>query len=177
VNHIAVVGFPELSAEDQEWIERIRASHDPHAGRLPVHVTFVFPCVAAPRLAVAEMNAAAAASGPFAFRVAGVEAVADETGAGAHVFLVPDDRACAAITSLHDRLYEAALRPHLRTDIPFIPHLTVAAAADVDACRTLADALRERGSRVHGTVAEIVLLDVTTSPAQPLYRCRLSGGE
>ena len=28
MSHIAVVGYPELSAEDQEWIERVRASHD-----------------------------------------------------------------------------------------------------------------------------------------------------
>ena len=80
MNHIAVVGYPELSAEDQEWIERVRASHDPQAGRLPVQVTFVFPCIAAPARVIAEMNAVAAAMGPVSFRVTAIEAFADATG-------------------------------------------------------------------------------------------------
>ena len=176
MNHIAVVGFPELSAEDQEWIEGIRASHDPQAGRLPVHVTFVFPCRTAPGPVIAEMIAVAAAMGPVSFRVTAVDAVADATGGGAHVFFMPDDEASGAIAALHDRLYEGELRPHLRTDLAFIPHLTVAAAGSLAECRALADAFRERGGRVRGTVAEIALLDIATSPATTLSRCRLSGG-
>ena len=81
-----------------------------------------------------------------------------------------------AFTALHDRLYDGELQPHLRTDIAFNPHLTVAAAGSLGECRALADSLRERGARVRGRVAELALLDVTTSPAQTLYLCRLSGG-
>ena len=41
----AVVAFPLLDADDRQWIESIRAKHDPEAKRIAAHFTLVFPAV------------------------------------------------------------------------------------------------------------------------------------
>jgi 2'-5' RNA ligase len=173
---IAIVAFPALSIDDQQWIDEMRARHDPHARLIDAHATLVFPCTAPADTVAAEMLTLAATTSPIAFGISGTRAVSDAFGSGAHVFLLPDSSASAAITELHDRLYQGVLRPHLRDDIPFVPHITVAGAADHDDCRALAESLHTRSLSVRGTFAEIVLVDVDTMPVTPLVSCRLSRG-
>lgn len=86
---------------------------------------------------------------PFVCRCATV--VKDATNEYTHVFLVPDE-GYSAIVKLHDRLYEGPLSPHLRLDIPFIPHIGVANASDPRACKALADELNSEGFEIRGSV-------------------------
>jgi 2'-5' RNA ligase len=172
-SHIAIVAYPRLNVDDQRWIESVRAEHDPQAHRIGAHVTLVFPCVAPSEDIVAELATIAATTPPVSFHVVTTEAMPDAFGSGAHVFLRPDDAAGAAITRLHARLYEGALRPHLRTDIPFIPHITVA-AADLDQCRAIAVSLRERSRVVRGSLDGLVLLDIADGTVKPLFRATLT---
>lgn len=39
-------------------------------------------------------------------------------------------RGAPSITALHDRLYTRSLQPHLRRDLPYAPHVTIARHAD-----------------------------------------------
>jgi 2'-5' RNA ligase len=67
---------------------------------------------------------------------------------------VPDHGA-TEIIDLHDKLYSGFLESHLRTDLPFIPHITVAAHADVDECERLAATLNEQSREIRGEVAGV----------------------
>lgn len=168
VPSIAVVAYPVLAPDDARWIEAVRAAHDPNHQRLRAHVTLVFPVEAAGL--EAHVAAIAASVAPIRFVLREVRAVRDHaTGAGGHVFLVPDEGA-AAITALHDRLYTGPLAPHLRADLPFIPHVTIAANRDFGACERLAAQLRvEIRGELHAIdVLELGAGDVRTLARYPL---------
>ena len=52
----AVVTFPLLDADDRQWLESIRAKHDPEAKRIAAHFTLVFPAVMPGRATEAHLT-------------------------------------------------------------------------------------------------------------------------
>jgi len=72
---------------------------------------------------------------------------------------VPDEGG-AQIATLHDRLYAGALRPHLRSDIPFVPHMTIGAVQDLQFAERLAKELGVGSRTVRGVVGDMELVDV-----------------
>jgi 2'-5' RNA ligase len=156
---LAVVAYPGLEAADREWVESIRTKHDPQAARISVHFTLVFPADASPSDVAEEVSAVAGSTGPIPFTIRGARAVPDSLAAGAHALLVPGEGG-DEITRLHDRLYEGVLRPHLRVDIPFIPHMTVAAASDLDSCWRLIGELSLNRRTVRGNIGSVELVEV-----------------
>lgn len=69
------------------------------------------------------------------------------------------DEGHSDIVKLHDKFYEGEIAPHLRLDIPFIPHIGVANSPDPRVCKRLADKLNRRDFRLEG---EIEALDVAS---------------
>jgi len=120
---LAVVAYPDLDDGDRQWIESFRAKHDPQAPRIDVHFTLVFPVEAVPTDLDPEVAVVARSTRPIPFAIRDIKVVRDALGILSHVFLVPDEGG-ARITTLHDRLYGGTLRAHLRSDIPFVPHIT-----------------------------------------------------
>ena len=156
---LAIVSYPHLEDADRDWIESVRAKHDPQAPRIGVHFTLVFPAEVLPIVVAAEVSAVARSAKPIPFTIRCAKAVRDVVGGGGHVFLVPDEGR-DEIAQLHDQLYEGALRPHLRADIPFTPHLTVAAGSDPAWCEGLAEELGLDHRTVCGILRSIELVDV-----------------
>lgn len=151
---LAVVSYPTVSREDLDWMQSIRAEHDGlYYEVADPHLTLVFPVFGLDRGCFLEHvrgRVRGVEKIPFVCRCATV--VKDATNEYTHVFLVPDE-GHGAIVKLHDRLYEGPLSPHLRLDIPFIPHIGVATAADPKkACKTLADRLNREGFEIGGHV-------------------------
>jgi len=138
---LAIVAYPCLTEADRQWIESIRARHDPQASRISAHFTLVFPVEVSPIDVLRNVSVVAKSTQPIQFVIRDARAVRDALGGGSHVFLVPD-KGRVEITKLHDRLYEGVLRAHLRTDFPFMPHITVAAAPPLDSGKRLAQALK-----------------------------------
>jgi 2'-5' RNA ligase len=60
------------------------------------------------------------------------------------------------------------LRPNLREDIPFLPHVTVAGSRDVGECERLAEMLNRQGVDVKGTVSSIELIEVGNAGVKTL---------
>jgi 2'-5' RNA ligase len=119
----AIVWFPQF--EDDKAAQRIanfRREHDPLADTIDSHLAVVFPFHA--NLTVAQLASHIKRSTfgwpvlPVTFR--GVESVQSE-----FILLMCDLRK-EAITELHDRLYRGVLKPFLREDISYTPHLTLA---------------------------------------------------
>jgi len=154
---LAVVAYPKLDEADRERIEAFRTQHDPQAARLAAHFTLVFPIVTDLIELEDELALIAKSTSPISFRLRGTKAVQDSLSMESHVFLVPAEGS-ADITMLHDRLYSGALRPHLRSDILFVPHITVAAAPSLLEAQALADELEVRDIR--GVIAALELIDV-----------------
>jgi predicted protein tyrosine phosphatase/2'-5' RNA ligase len=171
---LAVVAYPVLDEADRQWIESFRLKHDPQSARIGAHFTLVFPVDAEPADVEADIQAGARAAAPIAFSIHRSELVVDVWGGGTHVFLVPEEGA-AAISALRDRLYAGTLRPHLRADIPFVPHITVGLAQDAAAALTLAEALDASNRVIRGVVDRIDVVDTGASVVQPIASFALTG--
>jgi 2'-5' RNA ligase len=156
---LAVVAYPHLAEGDRQRIESFRAEHDPQVSRITLHFTLVFPFEGVPDELVQEMAVVARSTEPIAFAIRRSAVAPDGVGNGYHIFLVPDEGR-GQIAALHDRLCAGALRPYLRGDIPFVPHITVGAARDAQVAEGWAEALDVPSRIVQGTVAGIDLVDV-----------------
>jgi 2'-5' RNA ligase len=175
MTELAIVAYPALDAVDRQWIEGMRAERDPVAARVAVHFTVVFPVEAPLDEVVLEVATVTASTEPIRFVIRRAEAVPDR--AGARVFLVPDE-GTAEIVTLHDRLYNGVLRPHLRTDIPYVPHMTVAADRRLEPCAAWAQELNQTQRTIRGLLRSVDIVDVATTPVRSVYvgilgRCTL----
>jgi 2'-5' RNA ligase len=172
---LAIVTHPNLDQADRQWIESFRTQHDPQASRLGVHFTLVFPVVAVPGELEPEIAMVALSTRPISFTIRGGRVVRDVLGNGCHIFLVPDEGG-AQIATLHDRLYAGALRAHLRTDMPFVAHMTVGAVPDSQVAERLLDELAAGSRIVRGTVADIELVDVGAPRVRSIATYALGNG-
>ena len=162
----AVVAFLHLQPSDRQWIESIRAKHDPEARRIAAHFTLVFPAVLPLRAVEAHVERIARSTEPFRFLLRRATVAPDALGSGGHVFLIPEDGR-DALAGLHERLYEGALQRHSKRNAAFTPHVTVAAGTAIDSLHALAGELNARGLGIRGSISEIVLVDVTTAEIRP----------
>jgi 2'-5' RNA ligase len=156
---LAIVAYPGLDDFDRRWIEAFRTEHDPQAARIAVHFTLVFPLDAAAHDVETELREAARSTQRIRFVIRRTEVVHDTAIGATHILLVPDDGG-THIVELHDRLYAGRLRAHLRSDIRFVPHMTVGATPDSFSADRL---VSERGIRsriVHGTIDRLNLVEV-----------------
>ncbi len=143
----AVAWFPRFAG--LEGIEAFRERHDPMAATIRAHLTLVFPFPTALTALQVQTHVRKVASGwpvvPVSFR--GVRNVANE-----FAFLMAQ-RGAASIAGLHDRLYTRSLRPHLRRDLDYAPHITVARCPDP---ARLEDALAEAEARLGGEYSDVI---------------------
>jgi 2'-5' RNA ligase len=163
----AVVAFPLFGEDDRQWIESIRAKHDPEAKRIPAHFTLVFPAVLPLRATESHVARIAHSTQPFKFVLRRAAVAPDTRGTGGHVFLIPEDGR-DALGALHERLCEDVPQPQWSRNTSFTPHITVAAATSMDPLHALAGDLNVKGLAIRGSISEIVLVDVANSGIWPV---------
>jgi 2'-5' RNA ligase len=169
----AVVTFPLLNPDDRQWIESIRAKHDPESKRIAAHFTLVFPAVMSARATEAHLSRVAHSTEPIRFVLRRAAVAPGAPGSGGHVFLIPEDGR-DALAGLHERLYDGVLQPHSRRSTAFTPHMTVAAGTAIESLHTIAGELNAKGMSIRGSIAEIVLVEVT--PAEIRHAARFPLG-
>jgi len=90
------------------------------------HFTLVFPTVGtAARHFITEVELRSEGFQAFDFNLRCATLNRDAFAPMCHTLLVPDE-GNSNIVRLHDRLYAGMLRPQLRLDIDFIPHVGIA---------------------------------------------------
>ena len=151
----AVAWFPRF--EGIERIEAFRARHDPASREIAAHLSLVFPFPTAHTSLQVETHVNRVVSGwppiPVAFRR--VRMYANE-----FLFLMAA-RGASSITALHDQLYTRSLAPHLRRDLPYEPHITIARHAEFSSLEAaFAEAEEEFGGEFGATIREVTLLGV-----------------
>jgi 2'-5' RNA ligase len=150
------LAYPTVSASDRALLDRFRAEHDlRYRDVVAPHFTLAFGCTAVAEDDYCRHVAAVAQRTPaitFSCRYAMLGADhAEDTG---YVFLVPDE-GYAALSRLHDALYSGPLEPHLRLDIPYVPHVTIGTLADRRLAKQLCDELNVAGVRIEGRVGAV----------------------
>ena len=171
----AVVAFPLLDADDKQWIDSIRAKHDPEAKHIAAHFTLVFPAVMPLRMTEAHVARVAQSTEPIRFVLRRAAVVPDTVGTGGHVFLLAEDGR-DALAALHERLYEGVPQTHVRRMASFMPHVTVAASASIDPLHTLAGELNTKALAIRGSISEVVLVELTRAEIRNVGHFPLSGG-
>lgn len=156
---LAVVAYPTLTERDRRWVESVRASHDPQAARLSAHFTYVFPTVLSAPALVDHVTVVAARFRTIPFVIRRAIALRDPMTGKSHVFLTPDEGRDSMI-ALHDGLYGETLQVHLRRDIPFEPHITVATVETFGECEGLAHAMNGAFPTIRGVVNALDVVEV-----------------
>ena len=168
---IAVVAYPTVDQQTLDWIDSIRVRHDPQARRIPPHFTLVFPVEESPGDITEEIARVCLRHQPIPFVIRSVISMPDVVHGGAHVFVVPDEGR-DRIARLHDELYAGVLRQHLREDIPFVPHVTIA-TGDLHWCESYAQQLNGTFQPVRGVIESVTLLDVSRPKIESIVRLAL----
>jgi 2'-5' RNA ligase len=171
---LAIVAYTILEEADLAAIQSVRAAHDPQFAMLAPHFTLVFPIEAPFTDLTAALESTTVAVAPFSFVLRSVRAVRDAFGPGGHVFLVPDQGA-QQLTELHTRLYGGVLKWANRADIPYVPHITVAAHADFSQCEALAAQLACNQKERSGWVEKLTAVEVAGASVKTLAVSRLAG--
>ena len=155
---LAVICPLDIAADDRAWIEGLRAQHDPQHDLVAAHFTLVFPMadVSASRLA-RHVEQIASHTAAIGFQLSSARAVRDRFAPRSHVFLTPDE-GDAEIRRLHGILYGGELSSSLRKDVPYHPHVTVAAVDTHSAAETLGHELGE--FRISGSLRSLALMSV-----------------
>ena len=102
-------------------IENIRQKHDPLFGLIPPHITIVFPFKS--NISNDELKSHILNSAKGISKIE-IEFTNRITNIGNYLFLEVESGK-EKIEVLHDRLYTGPLLQFLRTDILYIPHVTV----------------------------------------------------
>ncbi|PGO25399.1 2'-5' RNA ligase [Bacillus cereus] len=102
-------------------IQSMREKHDPLFGLIPPHITIVFPFKSSISNDELEVHILNVAKGVQPIEIDFANRISSK---GEYLFLEVE-RGKEQIEELHDRLYTGFLLQFLRTDIAYIPHVTV----------------------------------------------------
>jgi 2'-5' RNA ligase len=155
---IAVIAYPKFIPNENKFFSVNRTKYPKLTyPKFESHFTLIFPQVSVPLESLVEHVQAVVVDQPaIPFSMRRVQAVADVLSDNTYLFLVPDE-GYEAVFQLHDRLYTGVLAAELRTDIPFIPHITIGYTSDAAYCRQIAD---EWNAQTWEIMGRIELLDV-----------------
>lgn len=150
---LEVLAFPSFKPHEREWLAGLRAARDPD--KSAPHITLVFPgSTLLPQDFVTEVRERAAGVRQIRFKLCSAVVVSDPQVQAFHVFLVPDQGG-GAITRLYSRLHAGKLAPIMRTDITYLPHVTVASAHNWAEANKLATQLNARDFSIAGSINEL----------------------
>lgn len=147
---LEIIARPHFDKADLAWLTDIRSRRAGSRGA--PYFTLVFPGAEMETKAFAE-EARRRVEGisPVRFRLRSALVVPERLVSRFHVFLIPDE-GFGAIVKLHEALHAGAIKAALRTDSPYLPHITVATTTDFAAARSLAVSLNHGGIDIRGHI-------------------------
>ncbi|RYD47118.1 MAG: 2'-5' RNA ligase family protein [Verrucomicrobiaceae bacterium] len=154
------LAYPRLSEDDTRLIGNFRREHDKkYVDVVDPHWTMIFPG-SSEGISQDDLDrhiqSVAEDSAPVDFTCRYALVYDDDGCDDYYVFLVPDE-GFSGISLLHDRLYSDFMRPKLRLDIPYVPHIGIATSKDREALHNLATQWNRRGHEISGTIDELTL--------------------
>jgi 2'-5' RNA ligase len=154
----AVAWFPAFEGMDR--VEALRKRHDPASPLVAAHLTLVFPFGTGLTALQIETHVRRVVT---RWPAVTVTFRRPRMHLNEFVFLMAS-RGAASITALHDALYTRSLQSHLRRDMPYEPHITLARNADFTALeRALEEAEEALPGEYTDVMRELTLLDVAAN--------------
>lgn len=154
------LAYPVLLASDHRIISDFRRLHDQkYVDVVDIHWTMIFPVSTGDiELNYLKDHIARVAAGfpPINFVCRYALVYKDGAGGDYSIFLVPDE-GFSSISLLHDALYSGIMRPHLRLNLPYIPHIGIAANKDKEHLYQLAKGWNSHALEIRGTINSLTL--------------------
>ncbi len=151
------VAYPKLDESDFDWVQSIRKKHDQQFDLVRPHITLVF---GTDKLRsndfIAHVQSKVRTVQSFQITFDSAKVVEDHSGNFCNAFLVPS-KGYSEIIELHDLLYQDDLSSELRTDIPFIPHMTIGSGNEEE-MTTLVDEINESKISIEASVDQISII-------------------
>lgn len=171
------VAYPKLTSPDASLIRDFRRQHDKnYVDVIDAHWTMIFPGssegVDEQRLRD-HIFSVATESFPIRFSCRYALVYDDDSNDDYYIFLVPDE-GFSEISRLHDRLYSDFMRPSLRLDIPYVPHIGIATGKDPNHLYDLAREWNAAGHEIHGMIDALTLCSYDGRTVQDLETFPLS---
>lgn len=171
---LLALSYPTLDQADHQWLQAIRLQHDKLYDVVAPHFTLVFPTFGLEmKTFCAHIRRQVQGQPPIAIELRSAIVVKDALSEATQTFLVPD-QGFSDLVKLHDTLYTGDLSAHLRLDIPFIPHITVATSPDPARCKRIADAINQQNIHISGTLHSIDIVEHTNDVVTTLEQIALS---
>jgi hypothetical protein len=169
---LEVIARPHFDKAELAWLTDIRSRRAGSRGA--PYFTLVFAAVEMTPDAFTEaIRAHAKGVHAIRFRLRSALVVPEPTVRRFHVFLIPDE-GFGAILKLHDALHAGPIKPALRRDSPYLPHITVATSPDYEAARNLATALNNRGLDIAGHIDALEVERRTGEVVRPVAQVPLA---
>ena len=157
--HLFVISYPDLERSDFDKIQHWRKEFDPHGCTLiDPHITLVFSVTPdlTDQLTLHTSEIAASHSA--------IKFVIDRTlvrrvvGQNLwHLFLAPGSGS-EMLTQLHRSLQSGEYARFFRTEMPFVPYITIGSFTDAESCVMAAHKLAEEPMHIEGSVSELTLI-------------------
>jgi hypothetical protein len=168
-----VVAYPKIQAPDMEWIEAYRKQYDRQFSLVKPHFSLVFAVQDMARVDfLSEVKKQIAGIRPFDIDIGVATINLDDSGNYYHEFLVPDT-GYSDIVKLHDKLYSDALKPHLRFDITFIPHISIGDSESGEISKQRVDELNMKDFKIHGRIEDVDVIEYANNTVTTVEKITL----
>ncbi|MEO8863148.1 MAG: 2'-5' RNA ligase family protein [Candidatus Saccharimonadales bacterium] len=153
-----VLGYPNLSKADFDWIQGLRRAHDKLYGVVKPHFTLVFPTNKLPLDDfVKHIESKIVKRSKITIKLTQAIVVEDDSKTFYHTFLVPTEGK-QDIIELHDLFYTEDLASELRQDIPFIPHVGIGTDTSKEEMQKLADYINTTSPNIEGSIEALTIV-------------------
>lgn len=132
-------------------IEAIRKKHDPLFGFIQPHITLVFPFESALSNDELRAHIARKLQGIHPIEIELIDRISHE---GEYLFLRVE-KGREQVRELHDELYKGPLTEFLRSDIPYIPHVTVGRKENEQRAIKIAEKMLKLSTRLQCIIEKV----------------------
>ncbi len=166
-----VLAFPELSLSESRWLNSYKKTNDEIFSTVKPHFTIVFAVeeIEEP-VFVEEIKQQSINLKAIEFRLNKLLVVKDSFRDYYHEFLVPD-KGYSEIKELHDKLYSNKLQQNLRTDIEYIPHITIGSSKDINISKSRNATLNSIS--ISGKIKELTIISYIENTISKIASIRL----
>jgi 2'-5' RNA ligase len=173
---LAVISYPKFIPNEGELIPVMESIYPKLIyPKLAPHFTFIFPQASVPQKQLIDhVQTIATHHASISFVIRRVETVADKLSQNHYLFLVPDE-GFDKVIQLHDHLYSGLLAGELRSDIPFVPHITLGYTPDAAYCEAAAAAINEQPFELKGVIEVLDVVEVEDEAARTVTQIKLTG--
>lgn len=157
---LLTLAFPVLASNDLDRIQSWRKKNDQQFYKIvDPHFTIVFAVDGKPEEEfIKEIEERSKDIRKIEFEINRAIAHKDEFSELYHEFLIPG-KGYTEIVSLHDKLYNGSLLPHLRADIEYIPHIGIGKSQDKVKCERDVEELNVNGLSISGSIESLTVVN------------------